>query len=74
MTRYFFDLTDGTHERDNTGVELAGVEDATEEAIRFLGEVLKHEPERLAADSLRVDVSDDARTRLFTICATIEHA
>lgn len=74
MTRYFFDLTDGTHERDDAGVELPGVGDAREEAIRFLGEVLKHEPERLVDGRLRVDVSDDARTRLFTACATIEQA
>lgn len=65
MERYFFDLRDGTVERDETGTELAGLPEARREAIRFLGEVLKDEPERLAEGTLHVDVSDDRQRHLF---------
>lgn len=65
MERYFFDLRNGTVERDVTGTELPGLADARREAIRFLGEVLKDEPERLAEGTLHVDVSDDRQRHLF---------
>ncbi len=65
MERYFFDLRNGTVERDVTGTELPGLADARREAIRFLGEVLKDEPERLVEGTLHVDVSDDRQRHLF---------
>lgn len=65
MERYFFDLRNGNVERDVTGTELPSLADARREAIRFLGEVLKDEPERLAEGTLHVDVSDDRQRHLF---------
>ena len=47
MRRYFFDLSDGGWEPDRIGTELRDDDAAQHEAIRFAGEVLKHEPGRL---------------------------
>ena len=44
MMRYFT-LSDGTQERDVTGAEVPGRQAAQREAIRYVGEIPKHEPE-----------------------------
>lgn len=66
MPRFFFDLSDGWCEPDTDGVELADPHAAQREAIRFAGEVLKHEPGRLERDALRILVRTGARE---TLCA-----
>jgi len=70
MPRYFFDLSDGFREADALGTDLPGDAHAEVEAIRFLGEVLKHEPERLADGTLRVLVHDEGHTPLWVIAVT----
>lgn len=67
MKRYFFDLSDGSQERDLSGTEFPDDQTAQREAIRYAGEVLKHEPDRLSHGHMRVDVSDDVRSILFAI-------
>lgn len=75
MPRYFFDLTDGSRDPDTTGTELPDREAAEREAIRFLGEVLKHEPGRLADGTLKVELQDeDRRPRCVITVSVVEPA
>ena len=67
MKRYFFNLSDGTRERDDTGQPFVDDMAAQREAIRFAGEILKHEPDRLEHGCLKVDVNDEAGAVLFVV-------
>lgn len=67
MPRYFYDLTDGSREPDVDGIEMPDHDTAVREAIRFLGEVLKEEPQRLAESTLRVDMRDEARRQTCVV-------
>jgi hypothetical protein len=71
MTRYFFDLSDGSQEPDTTGTELAGEAAARREAVRFVGEILKFEPERLGDGPLRVVVRAGDCAVLFAVEVTL---
>jgi hypothetical protein len=73
MPRYYFDLIDQSHVPDQIGVELPNEQQARVEASRFLGEVLQYEPDRMTAGSLRVDVSSEQRTKLFSIAVSEDH-
>lgn len=59
MTRYYFDLSDGTRERDDTGIEFPDVRAAQREGIQYAGKVLKHDPGRLEQGHMRVDIRDE---------------
>lgn len=72
MKRYFFDLSDGTQERDKDGTEYPDEQQAQREAVRYAGEVLKHEPNRLEHGHMRIDVTDEARSTLFSITVSFE--
>ncbi len=71
MKRYFFDVTDGFHDQDEKGVELADDRAAQIEAIRFAGEVLRHEPDRLEDGRLSIQVFDAEHEPLFSITVTL---
>ncbi|RZL84209.1 MAG: hypothetical protein EOP66_03075 [Sphingomonas sp.] len=74
MPRYYFDLTDQSHEADNIGVELPDEQQARVEAFRFLGEVLRYEPGRMTAGSVRVDVRSEQQTKLYSIAVSEDHS
>jgi len=67
MARYYFNLSDGTREADETGTEMANDQDAQREAVRFAGEVMRHEPARLEHGQMQVDVTDHEGALLFRI-------
>lgn len=72
VPRYFFDLTDGSREPDLVGTQLPDEHAAERMAIRFLGEVLKHEPERLSAGPLRVNVREEDDGYRCIIATSVE--
>ena len=67
MRRYFFDLSDGGWEPDRIGTELRDDAAAQQEAIRFAGEMLKHEPGRLQHGEVRVNVHDEDPSVRFAV-------
>lgn len=67
MPRYYFDLSDGESKPDLTGTELDSAGAARLHAIRFAGEVLQNDPERLEGKDLRVEARNEERLLLFTI-------
>lgn len=72
MKRFFFDLSDGGWEPDETGTELQDDASAQRQAIRFAGEILTHEPHRLQRGEMRVNVHDLERAVLFSIVVRLE--
>ena len=66
IERYFFHLEDGFTVRDTNGLELPTRAAAHRAAIRFAGEVLKEDPERLNDGRLSVVVSSVERP-LFAV-------
>jgi hypothetical protein len=67
MKRYFFDVSDGWRDPDRVGTELPDDRAARREAIRFAGDILRHEPHRLEEARMRIDVHDRERTVAFVI-------
>jgi hypothetical protein len=70
--RFFFNLHDGGWEPDGVGTELADVAAAQREAVRFVGEVLKSEPRRLASGRMQVDVHDEEMSSRFSVVVLLE--
>ena len=69
MPRYFFDLRDGTYIPDETGVELAGLQEARVEAVVFAGGLLKDNPggQFWQGHDWQVEVRDESGQMLFTL-------
>ncbi len=66
MPRYFFDVHDGTHMRDEEGVELAGIEAAREEVWRTLPMMAaQRRASGNMACQLRMDVRDESGKHVF---------
>lgn len=70
MPRYYFNLADGHRERDDDGVELAGLNEARREAVVFLGATLRDEPDMIGdGQSLCVEVWNGRRELVFMVTA-----
>lgn len=68
MPQFFFDVSGETVEPDLDGVELADLDVARSQAIRFTGEMLQHSAHAICdGHSLRVEVSDAGRIPLFAV-------
>ena len=68
MPLYYFDVFDGTREPDLAGSECGALEQARVQAVKFVGELLRHNAESIwDGHDLRVEVSDEDRTPLFAI-------
>lgn len=68
MSRYFFNLADGTYEADETGTELASIGAARKYAVHYAAEVMRDQPDVIwAGHDFRVEVTDEAGLQLFTI-------
>ena len=68
MARYFFNVVEDDHTVDTVGADYLDQEIARMEAVRFAGEILRSEPERLwKGMELRVEATDQWGTLLFTI-------
>lgn len=70
MPRYYFTLDDHEREVDEDGTELASAEEARTQAVMFASAWLRDHPDRIweGAD-LKVEVSDEGGTLLFTVFA-----
>lgn len=71
MPRYFFHRSSRfCDERDDEGFELANLQAARAEAVTYAGASLAEEPGQIAdAQDLRVEVTDEFGTLLFTVVA-----
>ncbi|WP_102957676.1 DUF6894 family protein [Mangrovicella endophytica] len=67
MTRYFFNLTDGTRDTDDVGTDLDDDQSARLMAIQFAGELMQNEPRLLDHGRLSVDVSDQSGATVFIV-------
>lgn len=67
MPRYFFNEMGGTYKKDDDGLEFASLADARLEAVRYLGEVLRDQPDVVwAGEDFRVEVTDANEFVMFT--------
>ncbi|WP_353203661.1 hypothetical protein [Sphingomonas sp.] len=68
MSRYFFDISDGSDFRDLEGSDWPDLATAQIEAVRYSAEILREMPERFwNAESWTMLVSDHNREHLFTL-------
>jgi len=69
MPRYFFDIRDGAYIRDETGVELAGLQAARLEAVTFVAGLLRDNPggHFWQGEDWQVEVRDAGDLILFTL-------
>jgi hypothetical protein len=70
MPRYYFTLDDHEREVDEDGTELASPDEAKTQAVRFASAWLRDHPDRIwEGANLKVEVSDESGTLLFTVFA-----
>lgn len=76
MPRYHFALFDGTREPDHEGIELADDQAAQACAMKYAGEIMKSDPNRVLKNGqCRVEVTNHSGALLFTVVTiTIEAA
>ena len=68
MPRYHFHSVDGSREPDKEGTDLPDVAAAQAIAMRYAGEVLQSEPQKVwEHGQWRVEVTDNDGSLLFTI-------
>ena len=68
MPLYYFDICDGTREPDLAGSECDSLEQARVQAVKFAGELLRHNADGIwEGHDLRVEVFAEDRTPLFAI-------
>ena len=68
VPRYHFNVLDGTAYIDETGVELAGIDDAKREARRYAGIMLADSAKVSTPDrEWRVEVTDHQGSALFRL-------
>jgi hypothetical protein len=68
MARYFFNVVEDGHKVDTVGADYSTPEIARMEAVRFVGQLLKDESERLwKGAEIRVEATDEWGTVLFTL-------
>ena len=66
--RFFFNLAGAVYDPDNSGVELTGIAEARHESVKFIGEMLRDQPDVVWLDEeVRVEVTNRDRLVLFTV-------
>jgi hypothetical protein len=73
MPRYFFHLLDGKITIDGEGSELAGINEAREEAIHTSGEILRARGTELNGRPWRMIVADAEGTVLYSLKFSADH-
>ena len=68
MPLYHFNLADGSFDPDPEGTELANVNEARAEAVRYAGAIMRERPEVVwDGGDWRVEVTGPDRNLLFTV-------
>ena len=68
MSRFFFNEIEGEFKPDDQGVELASLDDARLEAVRYAAEVLRDRPSIVwEGDEYRIEVTNAEHLLLFTL-------
>ena len=68
MPRFFFNQFDGDYKPDDEGLELASLDDARLEAVRYAGEVMRDKPGiAWTGQDFRVEVTDGSDLVLCTV-------
>lgn len=66
--RCFFDLAGAVSDLDNLGLEADTIEEVRVAAARHIAEIIRDMPSLLwAGEGIRLEVTDENRTKLFTI-------
>ena len=66
--RYFFHLAGAVQDSDDMGVELKGLDQAREQAVKFAAEYLRDRPEVVwLGNELRLEVTNSKEMLLFTL-------
>ena len=75
MPHYHFNVLDGTSYIDDSGTELASMEEAKREALRYIGKMLADSGMRSSFDrEWRVEVTDHQGLVLFRLDASMMDA
>lgn len=75
MTRYFFDLRDGSYYPDETGTVMPSMKAAKCEAARRIAGLLQADPEKFwAGDEWEMEVKDETGLIFFSICIIANEA
>lgn len=70
MARYYFNTVDGTHGRDQDGLELRNVNAARKAAVRFMADMLRDDPEIVwDGRDFRIEVTDEADHSVLIVIA-----
>lgn len=68
MPRYFFHSQDGATQLDKEGSVLPDLATAKAEAVKILGELLRHDPDLvLEGDGFRIIIQDDKGLTLYVV-------
>jgi hypothetical protein len=60
MPRFHFHIFDGRDQRDDDGTELSDFQEARVEAVRYAGEILKDDADRIVLrEDWHMDVTDE---------------
>ena len=71
MALFFFDISDGVLEQDFVGCELASIDNARTEALKFAGELLRHHSDGIwDGHDLIVTVRDRHRAPVLAVRTT----
>ena len=72
MPLYFFNVHDGAWEVDPEGMELAGLESARHEAVRFMSELMRDRPAAfLNGHAWRLEVTDGGGSALLVLSLAV---
>ena len=71
MPLYYFDVSNGSEESDDDGIELAGLDEARSQAVQLIGEMLRFDGNPVwDGHGLKLVVSDASRSPLFSVNVT----
>ena len=68
MPLFYFDVSNGSTEPDEDGIDLEGLETARKQAVRLVGELLRFDGAAVwDGDGIVVEVFDESRNPLFAV-------
>lgn len=73
MPQYYFNTSNGSPHIDDIGMDLADIDAARREAVRYGGSLLSDDPDMVMQDNgLRIDVLDAVGAPCFVVRVLIE--
>lgn len=72
MTRYFFDVSNGSDVSDDVGLNFDDAHTASQEALRSLPDMVKDQPFKRMGEKVSVTVRDNHGIPVYRATLTIE--